>query len=208
MRLIAVTIGVSLLIEFGGAAAADIAFRYLVFIPARFGVENGFFVNPMSTVLPMIGHAFLHGGITHLLINMAFLLAFGSAVARRMGAVQFLLLYLSGAAAGAVAFYFANPETVGGLVGASGAVSACVGAITQAALLPRPGMPPPPRPFNNGRTALIFIGVFIGLNLLINIIPGPDGGSRVAGEAHLGGFAAGFILMLLLDGRGLRHPTH
>jgi len=47
---------------------------------------------------------------------------------------------------------------------------------------------------------LIFIAVFFGTNLLIGSgVGGEMGGGAVAWEAHLGGFAFGFLLFRLFD---------
>jgi membrane associated rhomboid family serine protease len=73
-------------------------------------------------------HAFLHGGLSHLLFNMLFLWLAGSAIEDRWGRIPFVIFYLSGATAAALAFKLVNPNTAAGLVGASGAIAAAMGA--------------------------------------------------------------------------------
>ena len=53
----------------------------------------------------LVSHFFVHGGLTHLFLNMFGLYMFGPLVERRHGSQRFLLLYLL-AAAGAVALHF------------------------------------------------------------------------------------------------------
>jgi membrane associated rhomboid family serine protease len=71
-------------------------------------------------------YQFLHGDIWHLLGNMLFLWIVGCNIEQRWGAPLFLLLYLSG---GAVSGYmFGLKQQAGMLIGASGAISAVMGA--------------------------------------------------------------------------------
>src|SRR6185295_19302766 len=73
-------------------------------------------------------YAFLHAGFNHLLFNLLWLLAFGVPVARRFGAVRFLLFFLVAAAAGAavhLAVHFGERDVV---IGASASVSGAMGA--------------------------------------------------------------------------------
>ena len=53
----------------------------------------------------LVSHFFVHGGLTHIFLNMFGLFMFGPLVERRYGSQRFLLLYLV-AAAGAVALHF------------------------------------------------------------------------------------------------------
>src|SRR3546814_2316041 len=63
------------------------------------------------------------------------------------------------------------------------------------------------------RGALIFVGVFLGLNLLFGITGLGDflAGAAIGWKAHAAGFLAGVALSFLLGGRGLvrkeRHPV-
>lgn len=76
----------------------------------------------------MVSHAFLHGGIGHLLGNMFFLVALGLLVEGALGEWRFAGLYLAGTL-GAAAFALAwRWGQAGAALGASGAVSALMGA--------------------------------------------------------------------------------
>ncbi|MFM2294527.1 MAG: hypothetical protein RLZZ350_940 [Verrucomicrobiota bacterium] len=74
---------------------------------------------------------FVHGGWLHLIGNMIYLFLFGSPVEDMMGRWQYLLFYLLGGLAADfayVAFAPAHFHSTIMLVGASGAISACMGA--------------------------------------------------------------------------------
>lgn len=147
---------------------------------------------------------FLHGSWAHLLGNALFLWVFGNNVEDVMGRGRFLLFYLlCGLAAGAVHVVM-HPGSVVPTVGASGAISGAMGAYL--VLFPRVRV----------RMLFIFIIVFriiplpawavllwwFVLQLLLGL---PDllatssqtGG--VAVWAHLGGFAAGVILVRFFE---------
>ncbi|MFH8803610.1 rhomboid family intramembrane serine protease [Streptomyces sp. NPDC017936] len=71
---------------------------------------------------------FVHGGWVHLLGNMLFLYVFGAMTERRMGHVQFTLFYLGCGYLALVGYAAAHADSGQSLVGASGAISAVLGA--------------------------------------------------------------------------------
>jgi membrane associated rhomboid family serine protease len=172
----------------------------------------------------LVTHAGLHGGWAHVIINSLWLVAFGGAVDRRFGAIRYLLLGLICAIAGALAHMWYEPDSVLPLIGASGVVSGYTGAMARFAFATggplgrwrAPGedafrYPAPPllEVFHNKR-ALTFVALWFALNF----IPSFAGGAFGAGEeqiawiAHVGGFAAGFLVFGLLDPIGrLPQPT-
>ncbi len=186
----------------------------LSFIPARFS-EFGATLpgGELAAVTSFITHQFVHADAAHLLINSAWLLAIGSIVARRVGALRFLSLFIVSGIAGALAFWAANPGLAQPVIGASGAVSGLMGAVVRfmfAAINQRRGpelrenpaaIPRAPlRDVFQDRRALIMIGSMVGLNLLLGLGLGKlisEGG--IAWEAHLGGFAAGLLLFAWFD---------
>ncbi|MEQ8603811.1 MAG: rhomboid family intramembrane serine protease [Marivibrio sp.] len=182
--------------------AGEIFFT-LAFIPARYVVQVDPSGDLLAAIVSPVGHTLVHGNWIHLLTNLGFLLAFGTPVARRMGPVVFLIFYGLCAAAGAFLFTALSPTQITPLVGASGAIFGLLGAILRVALYPPEGAPPAPFPFNNRRTAFMFAGVYLAINLLMGIAPALFGvDAAIAWEAHLGGFAAGFLLAPFVDGRG------
>jgi membrane associated rhomboid family serine protease len=70
---------------------------------------------------------FLHGGIDHLLGNMAFLFVFGFALERAIGMVNFSALYFLGGLAGGATHVLVQAGSFVPTIGASGAVSALMG---------------------------------------------------------------------------------
>ncbi|GAB4365667.1 MAG: rhomboid family intramembrane serine protease [Kiloniellaceae bacterium] len=148
---------------------------------------------PAAAALPtLVTYAFLHADFMHLALNLGFLLAFGSFVERHLGALRYLLLFALTAAAGALTeFSFAGPEPVA-LIGASGAVYGMTGAAMRFM-------------FAGGgseqrRRALVFVLVFLGLNLVFGMTGLADflAGASVGWKAHAGGFVAGAVLSFLL----------
>ena len=139
-------------------------------------------------------HMFLHYDWGHMVLNAGMLLAFGSMVERRFGALRFLVLYFLSGWFSAIAEYFlAAPDVDISLYGASGAVFGAMGA-TMLILLPRYGL----------RGVVIMIAVLLGLNLLIGATPlgtllvGP--GAEIAWVAHVAGFASGLIIAFIYSG--------
>lgn len=141
----------------------------------------------------LVTHMFLHGGLAHLAVNMLFLWVFGAAVEDRFGPGPFLGLYLVGGLIGTLVFVFLNSGSAAPLVGASGAVSAAMGAFL--VIGPR-------------RRILAFVAplpliavtlpawALLGPYLLSQLVTPDD--AAVAWQAHLGGMAAGFVIALVL----------
>lgn len=225
------------------AMAAVHAVRSLVLTPAgdtRFLLQFAFFparYDPAVTaqvafpgglagdVWTFVTYAFLHGDWTHLALNAVWLLAFGSAVARRFGALRFYALFVISAAAGAGAHLLTNSGDFWPMVGASAAVSGYMAAAIRFVF--QAGGPlglvgstdddayrHPAEPLmtclRDGRV-MIFLAVWFGLNLLFGIstfsLVGE--GQSIAWQAHIGGFVAGLLLFPLFDPvpRAVRSPA-
>lgn len=71
---------------------------------------------------------FVHGSWVHLLGNMLFLYVFGAMAEERMGHLEFALFYLGCGYLALLGYAAANAESAQTLVGASGAISAVLGA--------------------------------------------------------------------------------
>ncbi|GAB7107856.1 rhomboid family intramembrane serine protease [Streptomyces phaeofaciens JCM 4814] len=71
---------------------------------------------------------FIHGSWVHLLGNTLFLFVFGAMTEERMGRVQFTLFYVGCGYLALLGYAAANAESPSSLVGASGAISAVLGA--------------------------------------------------------------------------------
>ena len=161
-----------------------------------------------GSVLRLVSALFLHTDWIHLLGNLVFLLIFGLPAERVMGGWRFLALFLLGGAVSNLAAVLAidAPDRV--IIGASGAVSAVIGAYL--ALFPgaRLGVVLPLGIF------LQFVRVpaslLIGLWALLQVVfaySGPAFGA-VAWPAHIAGFLFGVVFALLTRAaiaRRLRH---
>ncbi|HEX8662406.1 MAG TPA: rhomboid family intramembrane serine protease [Beijerinckiaceae bacterium] len=161
-------------------------------------------------------YALLHGSWTHVLVNSVWLAAFGTPVARRCGALRFLMLGAVCAVAGALAHWLTDPSSVVPMVGASAAISGWMAAAARFVFGPgRQG------PFGRGieeahlrprqtigemarnRGAAVFLLVWFASNLLFGLAAAPLGmtDAAVAWEAHIGGFLGGLLLFPWLDRR-------
>ncbi len=130
-----------------------------------------------------VTHAFLHGGLVHLVVNGAVFLGLGNALVRAAGPGRFLVTFAVTAAAGTLAFALIE-ETRAPLVGASGALFGFLGMITawQERALRRAGI---------GRAPIWKrIAGLVALNLILAL----GLGGLLAWQAHLGGWIAGWLL--------------
>jgi len=141
----------------------------------------------------LVTHAFVHGGLIHLLMNGVVFLSLGTILMERLGTAKFLALFAGTAAAGALIFGLIS-ESDGPLVGASGALFGFIGALKA-------------WEWKYLRTYRLSmerfwrtIGGLVLLNaLLFFLFPG----GALAWEAHLGGFVAGLALAPLLAPRAM-----
>ena len=148
--------------------------------------------------LRLVTALFLHADWAHLLGNLVFLLIFGLPAERAMGPWRLLLLFLVGGALAnvAAAVSLGAPDRV--IIGASGAVSALIGAYL--ALFPRAklGVVLPLGLFLEfvRAPASLLIGIWALLQVVFAYI-GPAFGA-VAWIAHLVGFLFGMLFAMLV----------
>src|SRR4029079_12997636 len=113
-------------------AANNYVLLLFAFIPARFDPEIRAAVHFPgglgADVWKFFTYAFLHAEVLHLVVNLVWMLAFGSAVAWRFGAVRFLAFFLVTSAISAAAYWFMHPGETAPVIGASGAISAMMAA--------------------------------------------------------------------------------
>jgi membrane associated rhomboid family serine protease len=198
------------------------------FIPARYdasvvlgGVLPGGFG---ADVWTFVTYSLLHGSWMHLGVNGVWLLAFGSAVARRFGVLRFLSFFAVTAAAGAAMPLLTNAGSQAPMIGASAAISGAMAAAMRFAF--QRGGPlgslrgdddaafrVPAIPLSgvlSEARVLVFLAVWFGINILFGLgsqsITGGD--EVVAWQAHIGGFLAGLLLFSWFDPRpGPAHFT-
>ena len=145
---------------------------------------------------------FMHGSWLHLIGNMWFLWLFGNNVEDSMGHLRYLAFYLIGGLAGSFAHIYTDLGSFIPTVGASGAISAVMGGYLL--LYPKVRI-----------QTLFILFVFIkiipvpawlvlGEYLLVQVFYGTTmsgGGGGVAFWAHIGGFAAGLLLVKLFENK-------
>jgi len=168
-----------------------------------------------AKVWTFVTYSLLHANLSHIGFNVLWLLPFGSALARRFGAIRFFVFMAVTAAAGALAHPLTHEHGVAPMIGASASVSGTMAAAIRfafvkgsflsfsrgdadaAARVPALSLI---RALRNARV-LAFLAVWFGVNIIFglgSIAIGTDGAS-VAWQAHIGGFFAGLLLFSLFD---------
>jgi len=148
--------------------------------------------------LAVVTSIFLHGSLLHIGGNLLFLWIFGNNVEDRLGRLGFAAFYLAGGVIATLAHVAVNPESTVPSIGASGAIAAVMGAYLVW--------------FPNARVRTIVVvllvnvpaKVVLGVWFVLQFFTNPNEG--VAWVAHVGGFAFGVLVGLLLRGFGDRTP--
>ncbi len=183
----------------------EVFFRTWGFVPAKF--FNDYFeillgVPWYQKYLASITHLFIHGGWLHLIGNMWTLWIFGDNVEDRLGPFKFLFFYLGCGFLATLTHAFIYSDSVIPVVGASGAISAVMGAYFMM------------YPFSR---ILVLIPIFfvplffevpaflyLGYWFLIQFYSGlfslvlPESFGGIAWFAHIGGFTYGALLYRFL----------
>ena len=188
------------------------------FIPARYdpnigGSLPGGFGAELWTFFT---YAFLHADLLHLSVNIAWLLPFGTALARRFGAWRYVAFMLVTAAAGAFAHLISYRGAMVPMIGASAAISGTMAAAMRF-VFQQGGPLAVWRRQSDGKSYrvpasplfatlreprfLIFLAVWVGLNALFGMgtLPIGEEGQQIAWQAHIGGFLAGLVLFDAFD---------
>jgi membrane associated rhomboid family serine protease len=180
-------------------------------VPARLTEVIGGGALDWTVLATVLTSMFLHGSVLHLLGNMLYLWIFGNNIEDRLGRGPFILFYLAGGLAAALAQVAIDPHSARPLIGASGAIAAALGAYV--VLYPGARI-----------LSLVFLGFFyqlipvpalvvLGFWFVLQIIDGftsLGGPSANAGGvaffAHIGGFALGLVVGVLIRLR--RQPRY
>jgi membrane associated rhomboid family serine protease len=239
--LIAIHTGMSFLSD----AGQDVVARHFAFIPGRLTIA--LWPNELQSLLTranqdlealrqaailrhfhivedgpklwtLLTYAFLHGGWSHVGLNVVWIIAFGPPVARRIGALRFLLLFAATSIAGALVHWAFNPLDFTPLIGASAGDSGLMAAATR--FIFEPGGPlggagysrsaprndnfvaaPPLARLLRERRVLMFLGVWFVANFIFGAGAQTFGLSEgpVAWLAHVGGFVFGLVAFPLFD---------
>jgi len=160
------------------------------FIPAR--VSEGDLVQGLAPVwLTPLTATLIHAGLIHLVFNLIILLFCGRAIEPIVGRAGLVILYLVGAYASAAAQYFVDQSAAVPMVGASGAISAVLGAY--AILFGRNRVKVANARLAVWLHALWLCAAWIFLQLLTGFTF-ETLGTTIAIAAHIGGFIVGMAL--------------
>lgn len=214
--LIGLIVIIQALMATGGPSTTTSFLVEMALFPARFFAEGlgGLPGGLGQGIATLFTYSLLHGSWAHCLINVAFLLAFGAPVAKRLGARRFIYLYvLCVMLAGYGQVWITSFDGyLIPIIGASGGVAGMVGAAARFA-------------FSQGvwgvsnehqrllslrqvvthRTVMMFILVWLGMNLIFGLLgplgmATPDGSpANIAWVAHVVGFFSGLLLIGLFD---------
>lgn len=162
----------------------------LGFVPARL---SGAAVPwpAIPAILTPLSATLVHSGLVHLGFNLLIFVWCGTAVERVLGKTGLITLYLVGAYAAALAQWALAPSATVPMIGASGAISAVIGAFAlsfgRARMLTRSPT------VNRWINALWLMVAWIVLQVMMGWLAGGQG-YLLATPAHVGGFAAGLLL--------------
>ena len=166
-------------------------------------VELGFWpADPLPGPVPVwlqpLTATLVHSGPIHLIFNMVILVFCGRPVESVLGSPAMAILYLLGAYASAGAQYLVYPQAIAPMIGASGAISAVLGAY--AMLFGRNKVKVASPTLALWLNALWLMAAWIVLQIFVGIalqgssfITGGEG-VQVAVAAHIGGFIVGVAL--------------
>jgi len=192
------------------------------FIPARYETNllvGGSFPGGFGAdIWTFFTYAFLHADFLHIGVNLAWLLPFGTAIARRFGSLRYVLFMLVVSAAGALAHLVTHPGAMTPMIGASAAISGAMAAALRFVF--QPGGPlglwrgerdvdgdawrvPAASLAATLRDPrfLVFLIAWMGLNALFGLgsVSIGEEGQEIAWQAHIGGFVAGLLLFNAFD---------
>jgi membrane associated rhomboid family serine protease len=154
-------------------------------------------------LLPIFAGLFLHSSWLHLVGNLAYLWVFGMPVERQAGSLLLAVLFLLGGALSHLILAIRLPELESPIIGASGSVSAVVGAYLGMFPSRKIGLYLPLGLYLQFARvpSLVVIGSWFTLQLVYTAF-GPISGF-VAWWTHLSGFTLGLIFAMLV--RALSH---
>jgi rhomboid family protein len=189
-----------------GQPPKTVAYEYGMVPAVLFGYRH---LAPRLAVIPpwatVFTSMFLHGGWLHLGGNMLFLWIFGNNVEDLLGRARYLVFYLCCGVAAALTQGLSAPHSPIPMIGASGAIAGVLGAYLMT--YPRANV-----------HCFVWIVIFfwivavpawilLGLWFAVQLLSGLASGPRspgVAFWAHVGGFATGIVVYLLLRSREIR----
>tara|TARA_Y100001954_G_scaffold81273_1_gene89380 strand:+ start:1018 stop:1662 length:645 start_codon:yes stop_codon:yes gene_type:complete len=178
---------IEILLQILGLEWRSAAFLLFAFFPIEFNTPyKELFFGQNFTMF--FSYSLLHGNFFHMIVNVAILFALGKQIEEQVGMINFLLIFVSTAVIGAVAYQILASENPAPMVGASGGVFGFFGFLKGKELFFR---------LKNNLTILPFLNLVFGLVLLHivlillhpSIIP-----FEIGWHGHLGGFVFGVLL--------------
>lgn len=204
--LIVTNISVFIYMNYFAPLATRSIIAKLGFIP--YELSHFVDVNPTNLVpipLTIFTAMFMHGGWLHLLSNMLYLWIFGDNIEDKLGHIKYLIFYIMCGITATLVHGFININSRIPTLGASGAIAGVLGAYMF--LFPKTRI-----------KTLLFLGIFfqiiripaviiLGYWILIQILSayaeyGSKTGAGIAWFAHIGGFVAGLVLIVVMKKRG------
>jgi len=186
-------------------AANVIIFIYQSLLPAtqvgEFILDFGavpYYITNGSHLGTIFSSMFLHGGLMHLGGNMLYLFIFGDNIESVLGSLRYLLFYLLCGVAAFASHYLFDLSSQVPMIGASGAISGVLGAYAVR--------------FPHARVSVLLPMIIIwqvitipavlvlGFWFVMQLFSGATGSAQsggVAWLAHVGGFVAGVLFMLV-----------
>lgn len=185
----------------------DVLISFAV-IPAEL-IQQSFLSRPMANLPPeavrvpegltLITYMFLHGNFLHLLGNMIFLWVFGDNVEDAMGHIRFLFFYMMCGIFAGVTHAVISPQSNIPMIGASGAVAGVIAAYLMLHPNVRLWVLALYRvPLRVSAAFALIIWIVLQF---ISAFVDSEGGT--AWWAHIGGLAAGAVLILFMRRPGV-----
>ncbi|WP_027184850.1 rhomboid family intramembrane serine protease [Desulfovibrio inopinatus] len=182
-------------------------------VPARlsdrtWAIMSGYTSSGVETFFT---YMFLHGSIWHFALNMWVLWIFARNIEDVLGHTRFALFYLGTGIAASILHFIVDPLSTSPIIGASGAIAGVMGAYMR--LFPHARVvtliPIFIFPWIVEVPALLFLGIWFFIQIASGFAEwastGQSGGG-VAWWAHVGGFAAGWLLIFVFSrGRPCRY---
>ncbi len=172
--------------------AQDAAFAQAGFVPFM-ATAGQWLTLPVPTLLTPLTAAFVHSGLMHLALNMLMFLICGKPLEAALGWRAMAVLYVIGAYVAAAVEWAFDPYSLVPMVGASGAISAVIGAYALVfseqkvkAIGPVPGY---------FVRVLWLLAAWTLIQFLFGVAFGLSDGMSLAVGAHIGGFLAGLVLV-------------
>lgn len=152
-------------------------------VPTRLSAD------PIGEASKLVTGLFIHDGLGHLAWNAIFLILFGRRIERTLGYYRFLVFFFVTGILSSLSQFAINPLSPIPLVGSSGAIAGLLGGFL--VLFPKQPITIFAWP------AYGLIGAWFAMNLIGGLASLGSGSTDTAFFAHLGGFAAGLLMIRL-----------